>query len=1171
MNTQRQVTVRDLVEEAKKRIVFLVISVVGLSYLMSLTSSSVWVNLPAAASLIVFLRYFSLDYEMRRKAAAYNSKPSSANTVSQNNTSDPTRALERPDWRRKVNSPVVEDAIDHFTRHLISEWVTDLWYSRLTPDREGPEELVHIMNGVLGEFSSRMRNINLIDLLTRDLIHLVCTHLELFRVTQAKIEKYSSGSLSIEQRDKELRIVLAAENRLHPALFSAEAEHKVLQHVMDGVISFTFRPEDLQCSFFRYIVRELLSCAVMRPVLNLASPRFINERIEIFVISKANKGIVATQEASQSKPNGSSKISADQFATFLDPTVGVELVQLKTGQSKSGAPQTDNVNGTQMSKDPLLSIDTQSSRWSSLPLSSQIKDGRGIQRYHSGGEWGEMLDVFSRRKTAALAPENFENIWTKGRNYQKKEDQNRLSEKVSQNPSENKSIKVNSLKVSEHKEEHGVSKFDPSVARNGQALHSDQSTAGNIHHQTDKNLSNHSLYNSYHEDEKEGILHVDEAESASVSPYTSEEEDPSSITGLDDPGTKVWDRKTNRNMAVSPIHHPLENPERHGTKKTNKGQTHCERLSGPEPGRKRSRSSTLKVHVWQEIERTSFLSGDGQDILNSKEHAKPDDSSDDSEVEGFNRVYSGETACSSAPAISIPENHSLTVNSLKNSMMVDSFFKLRCEVLGANIVKSASRTFAVYSISVTDVNNNSWSIKRRFRHFEELHRRLKEYPEYNLYLPPKHFLSTGLDMPVIQERCKLLDRYLKLLELPTISGSIEVWDFLSVDSQTYVFSNSFSIIETLSVDLDHNPSEKSKKVSNFIGPVISSLSTKKEQLVTEQKESALQTKHIFVSDGVRMSPKYMSHSMSKKLGKEFGKPLEDSGGDSDTKENTSSVRNLDKVAKGRQTDGLEPTSESIRNAATDPTLPTEWVPPNLSAPILDLVDVIFQLQDGGWIRRKAFWVAKQILQLGMGDALDDWLIEKIQLLRTGSLVASGIKRLEQILWPDGIFITKHPKRRQSSTANASHSSPHGQKPMDISSPKESVEISSPRLSNEQLQQEVDRRAKFVYELMIDNAPAPVVGLVGRKEYEQCAKDLYFFLQSWIMSSSSCMKKSIDLVNLSQISKLLMRFKYRDTEQIVTWAFLFFFHRVYWEKVFCCFHFVFPTGMIHVFDWLCQMC
>lgn len=44
------------------------------------------------------------------------------------------------------------------------------------------------------------------------------------------------------------------------------------------------------------------------------------------------------------------------------------------------------------------------------------------------------------------------------------------------------------------------------------------------------------------------------------------------------------------------------------------------------------------------------------------------------------------------------------------------------QVLGANIVRSGSKTFAVYSISVTDANNNSWSVKRRYLpcHFKTL-------------------------------------------------------------------------------------------------------------------------------------------------------------------------------------------------------------------------------------------------------------------------------------------------------------------------------------------------------------------------------------------------------------------------------------------------------------------
>ena len=32
----------------------------------------------------------------------------------------------------------------------------------------------------------------------------------------------------------------------------------------------------------------------------------------------------------------------------------------------------------------------------------------------------------------------------------------------------------------------------------------------------------------------------------------------------------------------------------------------------------------------------------------------------------------------------------------------------------------------------------------------------------------------------------------------------------------------------------------------------------------------------------------------------------------------------------------------------------QWVPPNLSVPILNLVDVVFQLKDGGWIRFVVF-------------------------------------------------------------------------------------------------------------------------------------------------------------------------------------------------------------------------
>jgi sorting nexin-13 len=41
-------------------------------------------------------------------------------------------------------------------------------------------------------------------------------------------------------------------------------------------------------------------------------------------------------------------------------------------------------------------------------------------------------------------------------------------------------------------------------------------------------------------------------------------------------------------------------------------------------------------------------------------------------------------------------------------------------------------------------------------------------------------------------------------------------------------------------------------------------------------------------------------------------------------------------------------------------------------------------------------MAKQILQLGIGDAVDDWLIGRIQWLRKEEVVASGIKWVKQV-------------------------------------------------------------------------------------------------------------------------------------------------------------------------------
>lgn len=134
------------------------------------------------------------------------------------------------------------------------------------------------------------------------------------------------------------------------------------------------------------------------------------------------------------------------------------------------------------------------------------------------------------------------------------------------------------------------------------------------------------------------------------------------------------------------------------------------------------------------------------------------------------------------------------------------------------------------------------------------------------------------------------------------------------------------------VDLDNSPSEKSKKASNSMGPLMGPLSSMKEQLDTKSKESAFQMKPNLATDGLR-NEKDVSFSPSKVSTKKQGKSFEDSGSDSDTRmQSNSFVRNMERNAKGRENDRKEDASELILDAAAHSALPAEVI--NLRSNVL---------------------------------------------------------------------------------------------------------------------------------------------------------------------------------------------------------------------------------------------
>ncbi|KAJ6419589.1 hypothetical protein OIU84_029657 [Salix udensis] len=132
-----------------------------------------------------------------------------------------------------------------------------------------------------------------------------------------------------------------------------------------------------------------------------------------------------------------------------------------------------------------------------------------------------------------------------------------------------------------------------------------------------------------------------------------------------------------------------------------------------------------------------------------------------------------------------PDFHRSADQAIKVSNMVVSSEgarspKLKCRVIGAYFEKLGSKSFAVYSIAVTDAENRTWFVKRRYRNFERLHKHLKEIPNYTLHLPPKRIFSSSTEDAFVHQRCIQLDKYIQdLLSIANVAEQHEVWDFLS--------------------------------------------------------------------------------------------------------------------------------------------------------------------------------------------------------------------------------------------------------------------------------------------------------------------------------------------------------------------------------------------------------
>ncbi|OVA15447.1 Phox homologous domain [Macleaya cordata] len=997
-------TVQDLIEEAKVRTVCWALCIFAISYFLSHTSKSMWTNIPIAILLLSAFRLLSYEVEFRWKVPQVRQQTYLSHLEKKKLSVDDPRLSTSPPalkWKRKIDSPLVEAAVDEFINKILQDFVVDLWYSAITPDKDAPKLMYSVITDVLGEISTRVKAINLVDLLTRDMVDLIGNHFDLYRRNQSIIGVEVMGTLSFEERDERLKHHLIASKELHPALISPECEYKVLQRLMGGLLAVVLRRQESQCPLVRCISRELLTCLVMQPIMNLASPGFINELIEYILLSlKDDKN----NEVGNSETADSSSHCQDHPVSF---------------GSRNNEPSSKKSTATSNQNSDVALAKTGSRGEPPMSNSGHSHSHKLDEDFlqQRSADWARVLEAATQRRTEVLAPENLENLWTKGRNYKRK--------------------------IGSHDTAGGPL---PAPPKKNPGIDSTASRSLGKESYTNRPGSSTGA---------EDKIMVRSVPSLSSNTQTSDmvSIDAASCQNLNK--VTFFDGGDKADML-----------EEYATRPAMDNKTQLKRSSS---------TSALKIVP----DNDTFTSEGGVAIISEKFY---------SSSFGERRKEQGVMSASDTLIRSDGHLHAP---------------KLKCRVVGAYFEKTGSKSFAVYSIAVTDAENKTWFVKRRYRNFERLHRHLKDIPNYTLHIPPKRFLSSSVDDSFVHQRCIQLDQYLQdLLSIANVAEQHEVWDFLSVSSKNYSFGKSTSVMKTLAVNVDDAMDDILRQVKGV--------------------SDGLMRKVVGPSSSLHAASSSVSGSNLSWNGDEMDKhgsnynKLETSQSLSDNEEgDMGGSHGHEEIVSGAQVNGWHSDNElnskgfpprvikrdeeaSGYPAATslitsglvdDPIgVPPEWTPPNVSVPLLNLVDKIFQLNRRGWLsRRQVFWISKQILQLMMEDAIDDWLLRQIQWLRRDDIIARGIRWVQDVLWPDGTFFIKFGSRGNMDDITLD------QKLAQATSSLAGNKISKP--GSFEMQLEAARRASDIKKMMLGGAPTALVSLIGHKQYTRCAKDLYYFLQS----------------------------------------------------------------------------
>ena len=181
--------------------------------------------------------------------------------------------------------------------HVLEEFVTTLWYRPITEDSDFVTSLSRLLDASFAELAHRARGVDLARLLLRRVPDILASQLEAFRDAREAcggVDAYVR--LTPADADKALASELRNRGQLHTGVdwcgINDSAEligtpqdpvSRVLSRHCDVVAAALLPPDHASNPILLALMRELLACSVLRPLLGFANPSWVHRGLACLV------------------------------------------------------------------------------------------------------------------------------------------------------------------------------------------------------------------------------------------------------------------------------------------------------------------------------------------------------------------------------------------------------------------------------------------------------------------------------------------------------------------------------------------------------------------------------------------------------------------------------------------------------------------------------------------------------------------------------------------------------------------------------------------------------------------------------------------------------------------------------------------------------------------------